>query len=116
MTEPVDCILWDKPELVLEGTVKDRFERIDTFVQESHWWRYLLRCRECGQLYFFEFSEEVDWEHGNDPQYTTYIPVETIEEGEALSKQTSMELLNRHPRLQKDFPKSAAKPAVRWVR
>ena len=116
MKDPVDCVLWERPELVLEGTVKERFERIDTFVEESHWWRYLLKCRECGQLYFFEFSEEVDWEQGNDPQYTTYIPVETVEEGAALSEISPMELLNQHPRLLKDFPKSASKPSVRWVK
>ena len=116
MKDPAGCVLWEKPELVLEGTVKDRFERLDTFVEESHWWRYLLRCRECGQLYFFEFNEEVDWEHGNDPQYTTYIPVETAGDAKALSKLSPMELLSHRPRLQKDFPKSAAKPSVRWCR
>ena len=116
MREPVDCVLWEKPELVLEGATKSRFERIETFVKDSHLWRYLLKCRECGQLYFFEFFEVVDWEGGDDPQYTTYIPVGTVEEATALSKLTPAALLNHFPRLQMDFPKSADGPVVRWVK
>lgn len=67
-----------------------------------------------GQLYFFEFYEEIDWEGGNDPQYTTYIPVETNEEIETLKKSSPLELLQFFPRLQIDFPKEAKEPKVWW--
>ena len=116
MKNPTGCVFWKKPKLAFDGPTKDRFELIDTFVEESHWWRYLLKCRECGQLYFFEFYEEVDWEHGDDPQYSTYIPVELDEEIESLKKTTPFELLNFFPRLQQDFPKGAKKPKVYWLK
>ena len=62
MTEPTQCALWLKPELA--EPLKDRFNLVETYVEEAHWWRYLLECRECGQLYFFEFYEQIDWEGG----------------------------------------------------
>jgi hypothetical protein len=111
MKRPTQCVLWEKPELV--GT--DHFELIETYVHESHLWRYLLKCRECGQLYFFEFYEVIDWIDGDDPQYLTYIPIETAEEIETLKKSSPIDLLRYFPRLQKDFPKGAKSPNVRWV-
>jgi hypothetical protein len=66
--------------------MKELFELIDTYAVESHLRRYLLKCRECGQLYFFEFYEWIDWEHGNDPQYSKHIPVSTVEEALELQK------------------------------
>jgi len=116
MKEPIGCVLWKNPELVFEGKMKERFELIETFVEESHWWRYLLKCRECGHLYFFEFYEWIDWEHGNDPQYSTYLPVDSDEEIEILKKTTQIELLKFFPRLQRDFPEDSEKPKVRWFK
>jgi hypothetical protein len=115
MKEPTQCAFWTKPELVL-GAAKDRFERLETVVDESHWWRYLLKCRECGQLYFYEFYETIDWEDGEDPQYSTYIPVETAAEIETLKTTSPFSLLQFSPRLQRDFPKGAKAPTVRWVK
>jgi hypothetical protein len=114
MKKPTQCVLWEYPELVLEP-LKDRFERIDTYVDESHLMRSLLKCRECGQLYFFEFYEEINWEGGNDLQYSTYIPVETEDEIKTLKTASPFKLLDFSPRLQRDFPKDAKKPRVRWV-
>ncbi|MDO8492197.1 MAG: HD domain-containing protein [bacterium] len=111
---PIKCALWEKPELVKEP-MKERFELLETFADESHLFRYLLKCHECGQLYFFEFYEEIDWEHGNDPQYTTWIPIDTPEDAQKLSKLSPLELLQFLPRLQKDFPKDAKIPSLRWV-
>ena len=53
MTEPTQCVLWLEPELA--EPLKNRFNLVETHVDEAHWWRHLLECRECGQLYFFEF-------------------------------------------------------------
>lgn len=116
MKNPTNCIFWKKPELVRQGTMQDRFELIETYVYESHLWRYLLKCRECGQRYFFEFYEEIDWVDGNDPQYSTYIPVETDEDIEKLKITTPLTLLLFYPRLQIDFPKEAKSPKVHWVK
>lgn len=114
MKAPTQCVLWEKPELINEP-MKERFELLETFADESHLWRYLLKCRECEQLYFFEFYEEIDWEHGNDPQYTTWIPIDAPEDAQKFSKLSPLELLQFSPRLQKDFPKDAKTPSLRWV-
>lgn len=114
MIAPTQCILWETPERV-SGVMKNRFEVIDTYVNESHHWRYLLKCRECGQLYFFEFYEEIDWVNGNDPQYSTYIPIETKDEIETLKNTSPLGLLQFFPRLQRDFPKDAKEPISHWV-
>lgn len=116
MKKPTQCALWEHPELLLKpGKLKDLFERIETYVDDDHLLRSLLKCRECGALYFHEFYEWIDWEDGNDPQYSTYIPVETDEEIKALKTASPFGLLGFSPRLQRDFPKDAARPTVRWV-
>lgn len=115
LKKPKQCVFWKSPELVY-GAMKDHFELIDTYEKDSHLWRYLLKCRECGQLYFFEFYEEIDWINGNDPQYSTWIPVETNKEIEVLKKTSQLGLMNFFPRIQKDFPKDAKEPTLRWVK
>lgn len=117
MKKPTQCIFWHNPQLILRGAIDDHFERLDAYIHESHLWRYLLKCRECGQKYFFEFYEEIDWIDSQDPQYWTYIPVETDDEINQLKNTTTpLGLLGFFPRLQKDFPKGADKPTARWVR
>jgi hypothetical protein len=114
MKQPTQCELWSNPERV-KGLMKERFELLETFFYESHQWRYLLKCRECGQLYFFEFYEEIDWTHGKDPQCSIYVPLERIEDAAALKSAPRHELLRRVPRLQDDFPKDAVTPTLRWI-
>src|SRR5262245_35598944 len=60
MKAPIQCAFWEKPELVNEPNRWDRFELLETFVDDSHEFRHLLKCKECGQLYFFEFYEWID--------------------------------------------------------
>ena len=114
MKEPTQCAFWENPTLIV-GAQKDCFKRIETYVDDDHLMRHLLKCRECGQLYFFEFYEEVDGENGNDPQYKTYIPVETDAEIAVLKNASSFELLQFFPRLQRDLPKDGQKATARWV-
>ena len=91
------------------------FDVVEQYAHESHWAQSLLRCRKCNQLYYFVFREEIDWDDGDDPQYSTYIPVESKTVAEQLKKLTSLELLAVVPRLHKDFPKAAKKPNVYWI-
>jgi hypothetical protein len=117
MKAPTQCALWARPELINE--LKDRinhFELLETFVDESHLDRDLLKCKECGQLYFFEFYEEIDWEDGDDPQYWTYIPVETGAEIETLKKASRLKLLECLPQLRRDWPKGAKSPKTYWAK
>jgi hypothetical protein len=115
MKAPTQCALWEKPELI--GKPLDTlFERVEIFVDESHLSRELLRCKDCGQLYFFEFYEEIDWEAGDDPQYSKYIPVDTGAEIEMLKKASPLQLLQYFPQLRHDFPKGAKSPKTYWAK
>jgi hypothetical protein len=114
MKSPVQCILWKQPALA-DGALKGRFELLETFVHESHFWRYLLRCRECGQRYFFEFYEEIDWDNGDDAQYSTFIPIENEEEIEILNHASTMELLEFTPRLVESHPTGSARASIGWI-
>lgn len=81
------------------------FDVPKVYVDESHLFRYLLKCKDCGQLYFYEFKEEIDWDKGDDSQYNTYIPVKSEEEADKLNAKSSMELLGVAPRIQNDHGK-----------
>ncbi len=116
MKKPTQCTYWTDPIAAFDGTMRDRFRLLNTLVEESHWWRYVLECRECGQKYFYEFYEEIDWEHGNDPQYSTYIPVASDEDIATLAAKSHLDLLSVSPRLNKDFPSDAEAPSIYWVR
>lgn len=107
MKIPKQCHLWVNPNL--DGF---KFERVETYTESSHFDRGLLKCPECGQLYYWEFYEEIDWDEGNDKMYSTYIPIDydktLIEE---LNKKSSLELLTITPRLQWDPDGS-----IKWIK
>ena len=113
-SKPTQCTLWNDPNAI-RGQHKDIFETIDTYVDDEHLIRRLLRCQECGQLYFYEMYEEIDWVDGDDPQYRTYIPVSDMTEVEILNTTATSELLLASPALHSDFPKDAAAPRNYWV-
>jgi hypothetical protein len=96
----------------VKGMLRERFELVEEYIKESHFWQYLLKCRECGQLYFFQFCEEIDWGGGDDPQYTRYIPVNSAEDGALLSRYPPRSLLFLSPSLCVDFPREFKTPAV----
>jgi hypothetical protein len=117
MLIPTQCQLWQKEQVTSEDIrLSSRFEILNTFEDDSHLVRHLLRCRDCGQLYFYEFYEWIDWIGGNDPQYHTFLPIESDGEARKLAKMTSGELLQFYPRLQKDWPADAERPTIRWVK
>ncbi|MFZ0434263.1 MAG: hypothetical protein WAL86_16365 [Candidatus Acidiferrales bacterium] len=113
--DPTQCVLWDDPKLVRSTPMKELFELIDTYAHESHLIRYLLMCRECGQLYFFEFYEWVDWEHGNDPQYSKYIPISNLDDAEMLKNTEPHDLLRFSPAINIDFPRDAEESTIYWA-
>ena len=98
MKIPKQCHLWKTPNLD-----DFKFERVETYVESSHFDRGLLKRPECGQLYYWEFYEVIDWDEGKDKMYSTYIPIDydkTLIEG--LNKKSPLELLAITPRLQWD--------------
>ena len=110
---PDKCHLWKNGEAMTDE--KAVFDQVISYVHQSHLLRDLLRCKDCGQLYFSEFYEVVDWVGGNDSQYSTYIPVASESEAAALSRLSPHELLAFSPRLV-DVRGEAGKTIFRWVR
>ena len=92
MDIPTECHLWNNK--VLSGDdLRRSLELVKTYEDGSHLIRSLLRCKECGHLYFHEFYEFVDWEHGNDAQYSTWIPVDDAASADALNDLSPLQLL-----------------------
>jgi hypothetical protein len=110
---PTQCALWRQPDAALSP--RECFEVVETFTDESHLSRSLLRCRECGQLYFYEFYERVDWDDGDDAQYQTYIPVPTRDEAERMKDVDVFALMLYSPRLQWDHRTGKAGATLRWI-
>jgi hypothetical protein len=113
---PLQCHLWQKKTISTSDIGPDTFTVLRTYEDESHFIRRLLQCKDCGQLYFYEFTEEIDWERGEDPQYRTFIPVPSEAEAEVLNQLQPIELLQFFPRLQSDWPANAAAPIVSWIK
>jgi len=113
--KPLQCHLWQKEEVSSDDLAAENFAVVKTYLDESHAIRRLLQCRHCGQLYFYEFTEEIDWEGGNDPQHRVWIPVGSRAEAGELSRLPRLELLQLSPRLQSDWPQEVEKPQVQWI-
>jgi len=100
---PVLCHLLQNDEVEYYTDLHNSLEEVKEYIHESHLWRHLKRCKKCGQLFFFEFYEWIDWEKRNDPQYDTWIPVKNDQEAYALNKLTPMEL-NAYFGLHRNWP------------
>ncbi len=84
------------------------------YADESHFQRYLLKCRECGQLYFFEFLEEIDWSHGKDLHAH---PRQFERSGPRRSQTSHPKRSSRcHHGSASTFPKKPRARTVYWIR
>ena len=113
--KPTQCFLWKKDKLISEDLHYQNLEAIETFVDDDHFSRRLIKCKECGQLYFKEFYETTDYIGGNDPQYITLVPVETKEDIEKLKATSMSDLLKFRPHISSNFPSDVDEPMVCWV-
>ncbi len=115
--EPSRCSLWNHKPLT-NAFINDFFvngsDLLETYVDNDHFSRRLIQCRECGQLYVKEFNEIVDWSDGNDAQYTTLIPVETPEDIEAIQKADILRIMDFLPQLRIDWPSDAKEETIYW--
>lgn len=93
--------LWEHPER-LEDDFTASLEKVETYEDNNHLTRSLYKCKECDQLYFYEWWEWVDWEDGNDRTYATLFPVQTREEIETMRKTSTFDLMLYFPRLHLD--------------
>ena len=93
--------------------------RLEELIDESHFSVAILICPRCGQRHVSIFTEMIDWEDGNDPQYWTLMPITEVEaeglirQGASLNE-VSLDALGRGRRaLRRDHPK-AGPPRVFW--
>ena len=116
---PEQCVLWKKQNIKESDVDMNNFDVVKTLIDTEHFWRNVLKCKECGQLYFFEFNEKVNWSgagNGNDYQYSTWIQIAPNDSG-FLNEKSSLELLDPIliPRIQADLTPHGSN-AVHWVR
>lgn len=82
---PSRCHLWHAEEITSNDPSIEQLAIVESYSEEEHFSRQLRQCKRCDQLYFFEFYETLSSD-GKDPQYSTYVPVETQADIEALKK------------------------------
>jgi hypothetical protein len=117
---PEQCHLWTM-DLSDTPIITNTFEEVKIYKEPfstdaDHRERSLLRCKDCGQLYFYEWLEWVDWDEGNDPTYSKYIPVISEEAAQNITKLSSIELMKLVPRLERNYPSDADHPTMLWVK
>lgn len=94
---PVQCALW-KSDRLSPQMLYDLLEFVEPLTDDDddHLRRSLKRCKECGQLYFHEFYEAVDYAESKDGIYQTWIPVADAESARRLARQPVFAIL-RYP-------------------
>ena len=110
MSIPNECHLYHHRPLTAE-LIRASLAPVKEYTDDLHLIRSLLRCSECGQLYFHEFFEIVDWVNGNDAQYSSWIPVADEASADQLSLLSPMEL-NAYGGIHVDFPSGADEPTA----
>ena len=108
------CHLWNKTDLTAEDLRQD-LENEKIYYDESHLMRRLMKCKKCGQLYFYEFYEEIDYQEGNDPQYRTWIPVDDVTSAQSLNTLSVFEIL-KFPSIRSDWPSNQNVQKIYYTR
>ena len=103
---PEQCHLWSTP---LTWEMLEALDHLKWYGKDYHHTRQLMRCLTCGQLYFHEFYEEVDYRNGEDQQYYIFIPVDSVKTADELNKLTRFELTSL-PGIYKYAPPQDAVP------
>lgn len=110
ITENSKCHLWTSSGVKADD-LKNSLKVIKTYSEDSHLMRHLKQCQQCGQLFFYEFYETIDWTDGNDPQYRTWIPVDDEPTAEQLSQLSPLEI-QQFRRIIIDWPKDLPEPSA----
>jgi hypothetical protein len=89
-------------------------------IDESHFHILIVKCNQCAQRFISVFTEMIDWENGNDPQYRILLPitdfeaVSLIQNRDSISEDVINALGKGRKSLRRDFPKDAASPYTYW--
>lgn len=118
-TQEFGCDLCRPADARAAWAARDGLTRLRELIDESHFIVAILVCPRCAQRYVSIFTEMIDWEDGNDPQYWTLMPITEAEAEGLIERGTSLDemslnALGRGRRcLRRDHPK-AGPPRVFW--
>jgi hypothetical protein len=93
--------------------------RTGELIDESHFHVMILDCRRCSQRFLSVFTEAIDWEAGDDPQYWTLLPLTKADASDVLNQpqpltEPKLEALGPQRRcLRRAHPKGA-NPTTSW--
>ena len=110
----------DAPEAAWDA--RRQYDRAAILIDESHFIVAVLRCTACDQHFVSIFTESIDWNGGNDPQYWTVMPLTKEEVGRLASLRDRLGEadLNALPSdrrsLQRNYPADAEQPTLAWGR
>jgi hypothetical protein len=99
----IKCHLWTSN--ISKEDLYESLQSLEILDDDNHLMRSIETCKSCGQLYFREFYEWIDYENGNDPQYWTFVPIPDTEIGRELANLSPIEILS-FPALRMDFSDS----------
>ncbi|MDX2092804.1 MAG: hypothetical protein SFX73_33365 [Kofleriaceae bacterium] len=85
---------------------------------DSHFGVTIRHCTRCGQTFLFVFTEFVDWQGGEDDQYTDVVPISGAEAAEALQRPSDLQFLGSlgtgRRRLATAWPRGAKEKSIAW--
>jgi hypothetical protein len=55
--------------------ITPELETLEELADESHFGVSIRQCVGCKQLFVSVFCERIDWQEGNDSQYTALVPI-----------------------------------------
>lgn len=110
---PKQCILWTKEQLVPSDLSFDFVSEISDIPKIS---QQLRKCKECGQLYLYEYNDFFASPYDDLPIYKTYIPVSIGELKEYFQQEKTLTsiLEIKSPKLLHDI--KADGETVKWNR
>jgi hypothetical protein len=112
---PKKCHLWQQENPKPELEIIKKYPLYDHTTTADDSSRSLRKCITCGQLYFYEMTEFIDMQEGEDPIFRTYIPVASIADANSLSQVNENELYKHTPQIMFSWPSGEDK-SIGWVR
>jgi hypothetical protein len=84
---------------------------------DSHFGLTIRHCTRCDQPFLFVFTEFVNWNGGNDDQYTDVVPINATERAELLQRPGDLQFLGSlgagRRRLSTAWPRGEGK-TIEW--
>lgn len=89
------------------------FVFIRDYLDQGHVVSSLVRCIDCGQLYFYEHHSDTNGDLEDEDMYTFLVPIAKVSEDKVLESQAPLELLAKEPRLEWEIKNGEER--IGWV-